>query len=457
MSKLGNHAIVIGGSIAGLLAARVLADYFDQVTIVERDKLPKIAQARRGVSQSLQPHILLAQGYRILETLFPNIEKELQTAGAIPIDWGQEFYHFHPHKGGWNATLDSASSLLSFTCTRPLLETTIRQQVSQLTNVSFQQQCRVFGLLGNTSNTKIKGIHLYCFDDQTREELYGELVVDASGRGSQLPHWLEQLGYQSPAMTMVNPLLGYATRRYRIPADQQPPGKVTLIEHYPPHSTRLGYLARVEEGEWIATLGGYGRDYPPLDEAGFFAFAKSLPSPTFYEAIRGAEPTTPIIAHRATANRLYRYEAINLPKGVVALGDAVCAPCPVYGQGMTMSALSSLVLQSWLQEQVTKDSEPQLMAADFQKQLAESNASAWSMATQQDSGFATTQGAIKSSWFSQGLSQYTNWIARRAHQDGELHAYFMEIAQMIRSPIAFFHPWVLFKALNSNRKFYRKT
>jgi 2-polyprenyl-6-methoxyphenol hydroxylase-like FAD-dependent oxidoreductase len=452
MSKLGNHAIVIGSGIAGLLTARVLADYFDQVTIVERDKLPKTAQARRGVSQSLQPHILLAQGYRILETLFPNIEKELQAAGAIPIDWGQEFYHFHPQKGGWNATLDSASSLLSFTCTRPVLETTIRQQVSQLTNVSFQQQCRVLGLLGNASNTKVKGIRLYCFDDQTREELYGEFVVDASGRGSQLPHWLEQLGYQSPPRTVINPLLGYATRRYRIPADQQPPGKVTLIEHYPPNSTRLGYLARVEEGEWIATLGGYGHDYPPLDEKGFLAFAKSLPSPTFYEAIREAEPTTPINAHRATANRLYRYEDINLPNGVAALGDAVCAPCPVYGQGMTMSALSSMVLQNWLQQQTTKDSQQRLIAANFQKQLAKSNASAWSMAVQQDSRFTTTQGAIQSSLLSRLLSNYTNWIARRAHQDGKLHTYFMEIAQMIRSPIAFFHPWVFFQAIKQQAK-----
>lgn len=117
-----------------------------------------------------------------------------------------------------------------------------------------------------------------------------------------------------------------------------------------------------------------------------------------------------------------------------------------------MSALSSMVLQNWLQQETTKDRQQRLIAANFQKQLAKSNASAWSMAVQQDSRFTTTQGAIQSSLLSRLLSNYTNWIARRAHQDGKLHAYFMEIAQMIRSPIAFFHPWVFFQAIKQQAK-----
>jgi 2-polyprenyl-6-methoxyphenol hydroxylase-like FAD-dependent oxidoreductase len=394
----------------------------------------------------------LAQGYRILESLFPNIGKELQAAGAIPIDWNRELYHFHIDKGGWNATLASPSPLVSVTCTRPLLEATLRQQVAKLENVSFQQQCRVVGLLDNASQNRVVGVSLYDFHRKTKEERNGELVVDASGRGSQLPHWLQQLGYQPPPATVVDPLLGYATCRYRIPADKQPEGKVILIEHSPPDGTRLGYLALVEGEEWIATLGGYGRDYPPLDEKGFLEFAKSLPSPIFYEAIHEAQLTTPICAHRATANRLYRYEEVRLPVGLVAVGDAVCAPCPYYGQGMTMGGISSMVLQTWLQQEASKDSEQRFVSERFHKQLAKRYASPWSIATQQDSQFTTTQGAIAFDWFSWWLNQYINWVARQAHHDAQFHAYLMGVHQMVRSPVALFHPWVAFQAMRNRMK-----
>lgn len=452
MKIIGDRAIVIGSGMAGLLAARVLADFFTNVTIVERDKLPETPQTRRGVPQSIQPHILLAQGYRILENLFPNIGKELQAAGAIPIDWNRELYHFHIDKGGWNATLASPSPLVSVTCTRPLLEMTLRQQVAKRENVGFQQQCRVVGLLGNDARNRVKGVRLYRLDGNRAEDWQGDLVVDASGRGSQLPHWLQQLGYQPPPATVVDPLLGYATCRYRIPADKQPEGKVILIEHGPPNQKRLGYLARVEGEEWIATLGGYGRDYPPLDEAGFLEFAKSLPSPLFYEAIREAQLTTPICAHRATANRLYRYEQVRLPAGLVAVGDAVCAPCPYYGQGITMGGMSSMVLQRWLQEQASKNGEQRFFPENFYKQLAKQYASPWSIATQQDSQFTTTQGAIAFDWLSRQLNQYINWVARQAHHDAQFHAYLMGVHQMVRSPVALFHPWVLFQAMRNRMK-----
>lgn len=123
-----------------------------------------------------------------------------------------------------------------------------------------------------------------------------------------------------------------------------------LVSQSPPNGTRLGYIAQIENHEWIVTLGGYGRDFPPLEDKGFLEFARGLPSPKFYQAIQDAKPVSPIYAHRATANRLRHYEKARLPQGFVALGDAVCALCPVYGQGMTVSALSVLVLRDWLHQ-----------------------------------------------------------------------------------------------------------
>lgn len=147
--KLGgdarNHAIVMGGSIAGMLSARVLADSFDSVTIVETDKLPQTAQARKGVPQSVQPHVLFTRGYRILSELFPGIGADLTAAGALTIDWAREFHYFG--QVGWSASAQSPSDIVSFTCSRPLLEWAIRQRLSDFSNVRFVEQHRVTGLL----------------------------------------------------------------------------------------------------------------------------------------------------------------------------------------------------------------------------------------------------------------------------------------------------------------------
>jgi 2-polyprenyl-6-methoxyphenol hydroxylase-like FAD-dependent oxidoreductase len=130
-----DKAVVIGGSIAGLLAARVLAERFESVTIVETDKLPLQPEKRKGVAQSVQPHVLFTRGYRILEELFPGIGSQLSAAGAQSIDWAREFHLFM--QGKWNQTAATPSDIVSFTCSRPLLEWAIRQRLLEFDNVQF--------------------------------------------------------------------------------------------------------------------------------------------------------------------------------------------------------------------------------------------------------------------------------------------------------------------------------
>lgn len=437
------HAIVIGSSIAGLCAAKVISEVFNCVTLIDRDPLSPSPQPRRGVPQSVQPHVLFARGFQIMEQHFPGLEEALAMSGAVAIDWGREFRFFG--SGGWNATFEGESQLRSVTCSRYLLETTIRQQVAKLPNVRFLDACKVQGLAIARDRSAIQGVRYRRLGDAKGTTLTAQLVVDASGRGSLTPYWLRQLGLTPPPQTRVDGGLGYATRCYRIPPSAKPDCKVMLIGHEPPHQPRLGYLAQIEDDRWIATLGGYGKKYPPLDTEGFLAFAQTLDQPHFYQAICNAEPCSEITAHRATANRLYHYEKITLPKGVVVIGDAVCSLCPVYGQGMTVSALSSLVLQRWLAQVQIRGGE--LNGTTFQKQLARSNASPWSLATARDSGFAFTQGAIEPKGLSKVLMGYMQRLLKQSQQDGEMHLHMMEVAHLLRSPASLFQPQIVGKVL----------
>lgn len=163
--NVGDRAIVIGGSIAGMLSARVLAESFEKVTIIDTDKLPETPEVRRGVAQSVQPHVLLTTGYRILEELFPGIGADLREAGAPTIDWAREFHYFK--SGRWSAQSQENSEIVSFTCSRPLIEWAIRQKLKHFSNVQFVEQHRVTGLLSNPSKTEITGVCLRSISGDT--------------------------------------------------------------------------------------------------------------------------------------------------------------------------------------------------------------------------------------------------------------------------------------------------
>lgn len=433
-----DKAVVIGGSIAGLLTARVLAESFESVTIIESDKLPVEPDKRRGVAQSVQPHVLFTKGYRILEELFPGIGDDLSAAGALSIDWAREFHVYI--QGKWSLNPTEASDIVSFTCSRPLLEWVIRRRLQQFSNVQFLEQHRVIGLLTDSNSSHITGLRLKPLVKDGYEKFTTSLVVDAGGRRSNAPQWLKDLGFKAPPETVINPYLGYATRRYKKPSGFKQDWKVMLISQEPPLGKRLGYLASIEGEEWIATLGGYGGDFPPLDDRGFLEFASTLLSDKFYETIKNAEPVSPIYAHRATANRQRHYEQIDLPDGFVTLGDAVCALCPVYGQGMTVSALSAMVLKDWLKED-------KLIPNKFQKKLAKSNNYHWMVATASDSRFPTTAGRSNPNAVSKFLGWYNQRLMQSINQDADLYTLFIETSHLLRSPLAFYHPRVLLKVL----------
>ena len=322
-----HHAVVIGGSMAGLLAARVLSEHFERVTVIERDKLIDVAEPRKGVPQGRHVHALLAGGAAILRTYFPDLYAALAQDGSVPVDTTD----IRRYQLGMRVAA-VPSPVKTLWQSRPFLEQHVRDALSARNTVQFLDRCSVTRL--KTSDERITGVVLQHHSGQQRvEELAASLVVDASGRGSRAPQWLASLGYGQVEETSVKIDVGYASRIYRCPNQLPTDWKVLIVLGAPPDNKRAGVIFPIEGGYWMVTLAGWLRDYPPDDDDGFLEHARSLARQDLYEAIKEAEPITSIAVYRYAANRWRHYDRMSrLPEGFIVMGDAVCAFSPVYGQ-----------------------------------------------------------------------------------------------------------------------------
>lgn len=438
----GQHAVVIGGSMAGLLAARVLLNHFKQVTVLERDRIANYPSPRSGVPQAHHVHILLTQGQRILEQLFPGLEAELAAAGAPEVNWTRDLRWLSI----WGWSHEAPSDLCTRPCSRALLEWLIHQRLEQDANLTFLPSTQVVGLVANAQKTVITGVQIKT--EQGVESLKADLVVDASGRNSAVPKWLTQLGYAEPPQTVINSFLGYSSRWYQIPDGWQAPWKVMLVQTKPPNHPRGAVMYPVEGSRWVVTLVGVGHDYPPTDEADFLEFTRTVRSPVVHKAMQQAQPLSPVYSYRRTENCWQHYEDLpRLPVHLVAVGDAVCAFNPVYGQGMTVAALGALTLDQCLNQTASRGkSDLQGFTPRFHKQLAQMLAVPWLMATSEDLRWSTTVGPTPS-WQTRLMHHYLDRVVQVALDRSHVCRTFWEVIHMVKSPNVLFHPQILLPAL----------
>ena len=437
------HALVIGGSIAGLLAAQVLTKYFNRVTIIERDHLSAQPEQRPGVPQAHHLHVLLKRGLDIIEQLFPGIQTELAASGAVATNASADYRWFG--LGGWTPRF--SSDLDVYSLSRNLLEWIIRRRLAANNRVVFVQACQVTSLLCNPNKTQVTGVRVrQKFNDSqdtspTQTDFTADLVVDASGRNSRAPQWLETMGYTPPKETVINSFLGYASRLYQLPENFQADWQGALVTAKAP-GTRGGVMSAVEGNRWIVTLVGIGRDYPPTDEAGFLDFARSLRNPIIYEAIKDAQAISPLTAYHRTENSWRHYEKLSrLPSGFVLVGDAVCAFNPVYGQGMTTAALGALTLDECLSRQLSHHADGNLvgLSRSFQKKLSKIIAVPWLMATGEDFRWHTTVGG-RPDLMAQLMQHYLDQVLLLAAESPDIHRLFLEVMHLLKPPSVFFHP-----------------
>ncbi|MBV8994991.1 MAG: FAD-dependent monooxygenase [Pseudonocardiales bacterium] len=438
----GGHAVVVGGGMAGLLAARVLINHFERVTLVERDQLPAGMQARKGIPQGRMPHVMMPRGEQIIERLLPGYSGELGAAGAVPLRMPLDALVFTP--AGWLDRRPTGWPLHS--ASRPLFEGVLRRRVRDLPGVAIVDGHEVTALLTSPDGRQVTGTVLRRLDDTAgTRELAADLVVDASGRGSRAPVWLSEAGYPTPTTTRVDADVGYASRIYRIPSDFSADWQAVLLFSKPPSMPRSGYLLPIEGSQWILGLMGAAGQHPPTDEDGFAAFTRSLRHPIIADVLAAAGPVTPIHAYRGTANRLRHYERMTRqPERFVMLGDAVCAFNPIYGQGITTAAIAAETLDACLCTQRSQRPGGQLegLVRRFQRRLARRNADPWLLSTGEDLRFPTTTG-MKVNAMTWLMHRYLDRLLPVAIQDLHIAEIYLQVFGMLARPAALFAPRVL--------------
>jgi 2-polyprenyl-6-methoxyphenol hydroxylase-like FAD-dependent oxidoreductase len=438
MKRIGEHAIVIGASMGGLLAARALSEFYTNVTLLERDAFPASDIPRKGVPQGRHAHGLLARGRDVIEEFFPGWTDEVVASGGRRGDIAGDVAWI-----GHGVTLKSApSDLIGLLASRPVLEGHVRRRLLALSNVRAIENCAVQGLVATDDNAAVQGVRVRV-DGGEEQIVLADLVLDASGRGSSSPAWLEGLGYARPEEERIEIGIGYTTRVYRRHAGDLG-GKVALVVAGSGPNWRNGALLFQTEDRWIVSIGGYFGDHAPDDEQMFAAYARSLPTSEFYDIVSRGEPLTDFVTYRYPANLRRRYERLTrFPKNYLVFGDALSSFNPVYGQGMTVAAQEAWLLRDCLEAAGDTD-----LARRFFNAVQPTVDVPWDIAVGNDLRHPQVAGPRSAK------VKFINWYIGKLHHaarsDGVLANAFLEVANLKATPQRLLSPAMVLRVIRGN-------
>lgn len=425
------HAVVLGASMAGLLAARVLADRYATVTVLDRETHPETPMPRRGVPQGAHPHALLEAGRSTIEDLLPGFSDELVTAGGLVIDMSTDFGFYTE-----GDVLSPPTSQPMCSASRPLYEAVVARLVAATEGVSLRAPCQFLAYVTDTAAARVTGVRVR---DEAGDavELTADLVVDATGRSSKTPAWLAAHGFDAPRVEEVTVDVGYSSVIL-----ERPPEDRRAIIVSPSHPRlRAGGLLPVESDRWILNLAGMHGDHPPAELAELRAFAEQLPVPAFADLLDTQRVLSEEVAHyRYATSRRNRYDRLRqFPEGLVVIGDAIASFNPLYGQGMSVAAMEALELHHTLAE-VDDD-----IGRQFFRRSAPLVETAWTLGVGADFAFPQTTGPKPRG--TDLVSRYLSQLTRRAHDDPVLSEVFFDVLGLNSHPKSIFRPGVVWRVL----------
>ncbi|MFE9577018.1 FAD-dependent oxidoreductase [Nocardia sp. NPDC006044] len=432
------RAVILGGSIAGLLAAQALTEHVDEVVVVERDRLLDSPGQRPGVPQSVHLHALVHRGLREIEQLVPGFAADLAAAGARAFDFGADTAIYNP--AGWSKRFPS--SLTIYGASRVLIESVLRDRVLAHPRVHLCCGRAVEGLVGDART--ITGVRLQA----TPIPLDADLVVDATGRGSRARHWLARLGYPPVPEVVIDAHVGYASRQYAIPDRHIADWHACYVQLAAPHRPRGAVLAPVEGNRWMVSLIGVKSHRPTTTEDDFLRFARSLPTPAIAEVLAHATPLTPILATHATSNRRrYVENAHGQPTNLIHLGDAVCSLNPIYAQGMSTAAAAAALLARCCRTRPRSCD----LAPRFHRQLARLNNWAWQLATTTDLSWPTTDGGPPT-LLQRITDRYAEHVFTGATDNPQVASAVLDVLHLLRPPRSLLAPTTLARTLRATHR-----
>jgi flavin-dependent dehydrogenase len=436
VKRMAERAVVVGGSVAGLLAARVLADAVDEVVLVERDAWPEAPGHRRGVPQDRQPHLLLGRGRELLDHLLPGFSDDVVAAGGYEWDLQGDGRYFS--EAGLMA--HRPGGMVGVAASRPLLEFVLRRRVTELPGVTPVGRATAEPVL---RGDRVAGVAVRSGAGDEHEVAAG-VVVDATGRGSHLPSWLERQGYGRPPETSLQLGLSYTTWTFpREPGDLD--GAALCVVTADPDLPRGGSVIAIEGDRWLVTASAYYGVTAPRDRAGFQAFLDTLISPEIGRLIRGREPVEPApVLHRMPASTRRHYERLpRRPEGLLVLGDAYASLNPLYGQGMTVAALEAMALRTDVVHGLDG------LADRSARSTARAASTAWDMSVSGDLRFPGVPGRRPLS--TRVLDVWVDRVVRAASTDAEVADAFLRTVNLLRRPESLLSPTLAVRVLRSRR------
>jgi len=435
------HVVVVGASLAGLFAAAGASAAGCRVTLLERDDLPVSPVSRRGVPQGEQGHLLLQQGMVASEQLLPGLRQDFLDHGAAEVSTGRLPWLSDE---GW---LPAGEHGFNMVCiTRTLLEHLVRARVLALPRVALRSGVRVNGLEradGGWRVTMATSASAETPDSARKAAMItADVVIDASGRSSRLPHWLNHLGVSPAAVTEVDAKVGYARRMYVSPNPPKP-GVVVMTT---PRQRQGCVILPVEDGRWLASAIGVDEHRPIRDVEAFEEHMRQLPATLPTELLSEMTPISDVAIYRQTSNVRHAYERIrDWPDDLLVVGDSLCAVNPTFGSGMSVAATQGVALRAAL------DARRPFRTKTTMRRLAQVTRMPWTMATSQDRQLLPDPPPQRRHevLFGQWIAE----VARLATKGDERSAMTMQrVAHLVASPLTLLHPALFVTAALDRRR-----